>query len=242
MRKIGFTLIELLVVIGIIAILIGILLPALGKSKTVANRTKCATQIHQIQIAMGSYLGDFNQTAFWRRITTSNTVYDINQDGMDYWAYGGQETGNANLSFYGDLWNRYVPRPLNPYANNPLLFECPVDQGPWPDPADTNNANHFGYVGSDYQFNTNGAPWNGDSQSITADVSTKGLGGKRMDQVRLPAQTVEFVDAGLSINSNLTARVDWHDGVGNVGFVDGHVASMNLADLQNTTNYTWSPN
>jgi prepilin-type N-terminal cleavage/methylation domain-containing protein/prepilin-type processing-associated H-X9-DG protein len=66
----GFTLVELLVVIGIIALLMSLLLPAIANSREKANRVKCASNLRQIGICMQIYASYEHNGAFPR------TVYD----------------------------------------------------------------------------------------------------------------------------------------------------------------------
>jgi len=60
MKRGGFTLVELLVVIGIIAVLIAMLLPVLGKAQEAARATKCMSNLRQIGIANVLYANTYN--------------------------------------------------------------------------------------------------------------------------------------------------------------------------------------
>lgn len=82
----AFTLVELLVVIGIIALLIGILLPTLGKAQAAARTTVCLSQLRQVGMALTSYIADskgFIPPSYYYSLSNpaSNTsFFDITQE------------------------------------------------------------------------------------------------------------------------------------------------------------------
>lgn len=76
-RRRGFTLVELLVVIGIIALLVSILLPALNKARDAANITACLSNMRQLGTAMQMYASDWRGfcPGNYGRLTSSPNIY-----------------------------------------------------------------------------------------------------------------------------------------------------------------------
>ena len=86
MKTKGFTLIELLVVMVIIALLVGLLLPALGRAREEAYKTQCRSNLRQIGLGVIMYAGDNKDYtpatygAQWGKYTKSAALYSLDVD------------------------------------------------------------------------------------------------------------------------------------------------------------------
>lgn len=242
-RRSGFTLVELLVVIAIIAMLVAILLPALGGARTLAKRTACLANLHELAHGWRMYL-DGERGALPQYVNM-------------HLNYGGWQAPHQSV-WPGWPTGEPLKKPLNPYVQAPPVatarecgvFLCPADKG-----GDTVTPSYFGYYGTSYitnhvligqnQLNILVPPL--DPMFAVLVQVNKNL--RNLSEGRItssPAELLLQADAGWWEVFHKTPR-EWPDWHGkrqwhNAAFLDGHAAFQRFEPLYWTTrNYTLIP-
>ena len=233
-KRNGFTLIELLVVISIIALLVGILLPALGAARRAAQDIKCKNQLRQFGIAFTAFATD-NKDTLPRNDTTSRATWDP----------GNTKTWLLDIStggpppFASETDQTWVDAPTKgtifPYVSEAAdVYRCPaLEAGVW-------NSGEGSNGKYDYSVFT---AWNGAQidairgQSYFQRLPVL-LGGERIDTITpllIEEDPQYYMNNGGWMDSKHASRIStdgdamgqWHNGnKGNFTAIDGSTASF----------------
>lgn len=236
----GFTLIELLVVVAIIALLLGVLLPALSKAKRVAQTAACLANVRGMQTAHWMYMQSYN-----------GKMIDV---GL---SHGAPEGAREEVAFINTLSDFY---------GSPLLARSPVDDsphwGPLPDgdpiPGDSsgNQRRRTSYGVNNYlstlspakeYTRLNHVPRPGATVQFLMMSYTGSFAGA--DHVHVETWAVPGFASLTPTLTSKNVQIDAHggpaksfDSISNWGFLDGHAETLELRDVfENFSNNSFDP-
>jgi len=180
LKRKGFTLIELVVVVAVAALLLGILMPALGRARRAGRRTVCLSRLRQMVVAANVYLS--NNDDYYPLAGHM----DFNDLGSWYeWDFFKKfEYGQLKLCRCGYLWQDLQITEIQ---------QCPSFTG---------NANSVGDPFTGYNYN---ASYIG-GFTVVVSGTLKGMKSSTAAELRRPSNIAIFGDGGFELGANKYMR------------------------------------
>lgn len=188
MRKIrGFTLIELLVVIAIIALLLSIIMPALGKAKTCAQEVLCKSNLHQYHLATELFIHEHGETFPDAHQSLYKNELDP-KESANGWDRGCRwHNKGMSLTSFPEMAGPFWPYLAATKANICPVFERIAKKEGTVHPGHSDNVPDF-----DVQF----------SYSMNRHI-----GGKKLSGIKSPSQTFMWGEENMWLLPSLSSTV-----------------------------------